>query len=62
MKSQSSERYPEITRQRIRQIPKFQNISPEFAEQMAETIKKLCAILYSGVEREMNEKKNKLPS
>lgn len=54
MKLYINERYPETTSERVRQIPKFQHISPEFAEQMAETVKKLCDILYVSVAREMN--------
>lgn len=54
MKPDESEKHPEITGKRVKQIPKFENLDDEFAEQVATTLKKLTSIIYSSIARELS--------
>lgn len=49
MKSKQSEKQPEITGERIRQIQGLENISDELADKMATTIKQLAEIIFETV-------------
>lgn len=52
----NSEKHQEVNAAMVKQMPGWENMSDEFAENMAATIKKLAAIFYITIAREMNLK------